>query len=81
VTLTALAIIAAVQYLALSGDHDGADTWRRISAAGVQLANTTPPGPARYRNAPETVGWLCHFEDYLAGFLNGNWGNWRSPAA
>ena len=24
---------------------DGADTWRRITAAVVQLANTTPPGP------------------------------------
>jgi hypothetical protein len=24
---------------------DGADTWRRITAAVEQLANTTPPGP------------------------------------
>jgi len=24
---------------------DGADTWRRISAAVVQLTNTTPTGP------------------------------------
>ena len=31
--------------LAAEGDHDGADTWRRITAAVVQLANTTPPGP------------------------------------
>ena len=31
--------------LAAAGDHDGADTWRRITAAVVQLANTTPPGP------------------------------------
>ena len=31
--------------LAADGDHDGADTWRRITAAVVQLSNTTPPGP------------------------------------
>jgi len=31
--------------LAADGDHDGADTWRRITAAVVQLANTAPPGP------------------------------------
>ena len=31
--------------LAADGDHDGADTWRRITAAVEQLANTTPPGP------------------------------------
>jgi len=31
--------------LAAHGDHDGADTWRRITSAVVQLANTTPPGP------------------------------------
>ena len=31
--------------LAADGDHDGADTWRRITSAVVQLANTTPPGP------------------------------------
>jgi hypothetical protein len=31
--------------LAAGGDHDGADTWRRITAAVEQLANTTPPGP------------------------------------
>jgi hypothetical protein len=31
--------------LAAEGDHDGADTWRRITAAVEQLANTTPPGP------------------------------------
>jgi hypothetical protein len=31
--------------LAADGDHDGADTWRRISTAVEQLANQTPPGP------------------------------------
>jgi hypothetical protein len=31
--------------LAADGDHDGADTWRRITTAVEQLANTTPPGP------------------------------------
>ena len=31
--------------LAADGDHAGADTWRRITAAVEQLANTTPPGP------------------------------------
>jgi hypothetical protein len=31
--------------LAADGDHDGADTWRRITNAVQQLANTTPPGP------------------------------------
>ena len=31
--------------LAADGDHDGADTWRRITAAVEQLANTTPPVP------------------------------------
>jgi hypothetical protein len=30
--------------LAADGDHDGADTWRRITLAVEQLANTTPPG-------------------------------------
>jgi hypothetical protein len=34
-----------VDELTAAGDHDGADTWRRISAAVVQLANTTPAGP------------------------------------
>ena len=34
-----------VDELTAAGDHDGADTWRRISAAVVQLANTTPSGP------------------------------------
>jgi len=33
-----------VDELAAAGDHDGADTWRRISTAVVQLANKTPPG-------------------------------------
>ena len=31
--------------LAADGDHDGAVTWRRITDAVGQLANTTPPGP------------------------------------
>jgi hypothetical protein len=31
--------------LALAGDDDGAATWRRITAAVIQLANKTPPGP------------------------------------
>jgi hypothetical protein len=31
--------------LAADGDHDGADTWRRITTAVEQLANTIPPGP------------------------------------
>jgi hypothetical protein len=31
--------------LADGGDHDGADTWRRITSAVEQLAHTTPPGP------------------------------------
>ena len=31
--------------LAAEGDQDGADTWRRITAAVVQFANTGPPGP------------------------------------
>ena len=31
--------------LAADGDHDGADTWRRITAAVEALANTVPPGP------------------------------------
>jgi hypothetical protein len=31
--------------LAAAGDHDGPDTWRRITSAVEQLANTTPPGP------------------------------------
>ena len=31
--------------LAAEGDHDGATTWRRITAAVTELANTTPPGP------------------------------------
>jgi hypothetical protein len=34
-----------VDELTAAGDHDGADTWRRITAAVAQLANTTPPGP------------------------------------
>ena len=34
-----------IDELTAAGDHEGADTWRRISAAVVQLANNTPPGP------------------------------------
>jgi hypothetical protein len=34
-----------VDELTAVGDRDGADTWRRISAAVAQLANNTPPGP------------------------------------
>jgi hypothetical protein len=34
-----------VDELTATGDHDGADTWRRIFAAVAQLANNTPPGP------------------------------------
>ena len=30
--------------LPADGDHDGASTWRRITAAVVQLANNVPPG-------------------------------------
>ena len=31
--------------LETEGDHDGAATWRRITDAVEQLANTTPTGP------------------------------------
>lgn len=34
-----------VDEVTAAGDHDGADTWRRISAAVVQLPNHTPSGP------------------------------------
>jgi hypothetical protein len=34
-----------IDELAADGDHDGADTWRRITTAVEQLANTTPTGP------------------------------------
>jgi len=34
-----------VDELTAAGDHDGADTWRRITTAVEQLANTTPSGP------------------------------------
>jgi hypothetical protein len=30
---------------AADGDHDGVDTWRRITIAVEQLVNTTPTGP------------------------------------
>lgn len=33
-----------IDELAADGDHDGADTWRRITTAVEQLINTTPPG-------------------------------------
>jgi hypothetical protein len=36
-----------VDELTAAGDPDRADTWRWITAAVVQLANTTPPGPLR----------------------------------
>jgi hypothetical protein len=35
---------ARADELALAGDDDGATTWRRITDAVSQLANTTPPG-------------------------------------
>ena len=36
---------ARADELAAGGDHDGADTWRRITAAVEQLTNPVPPGP------------------------------------
>ena len=42
--------------LTADGDHDGADTWCRITTAVAQLANTTPPGHCTDRTGPETVG-------------------------
>ena len=36
---------ARADELTAGGDHDGADTWRRISAAVVQPANNTPSEP------------------------------------
>jgi hypothetical protein len=36
---------ARADELAADGDHDGADTWRRITDAVGQLQNNTPPGP------------------------------------
>jgi len=35
----------ACRHLMLKRYGDKADTWRRITAAVVQLANTAPPGP------------------------------------
>ena len=35
---------ARADELALAGDDEGATTWRRITAAVEQLANTAPPG-------------------------------------
>ena len=37
--------VTRAEELAADGDHDGAVTWRRITDAVLQLANTTPPGP------------------------------------
>ena len=34
-----------IDELAADGDHDGADTWRRITTAVEQLANNVPSGP------------------------------------
>jgi len=36
---------ARADELAASGDHNGEATWRRITDAVGQLANTTPSGP------------------------------------
>jgi hypothetical protein len=36
---------ARADELAAAGDEDGAATWRRITNAVGELANTTPPGP------------------------------------
>ena len=36
--------LTRIDELASDGDHDGADTWRRITTAVEQLASTTP-GP------------------------------------
>jgi hypothetical protein len=36
---------ARANELALTGDDDGAATWRRIMAAVAELADTTPRGP------------------------------------
>jgi hypothetical protein len=33
-----------IDELTADGDHDGVDTWRRITTAVEQLANTTPSG-------------------------------------
>jgi hypothetical protein len=65
-----------------AGDYNGADTWRRISAAVVHLVNTTPPGPPHGSNRVPLTGTVarrvshlihqasasrpCHFENYLA---------------
>jgi hypothetical protein len=37
--------LVCINQLAADCDHDGADTWRRITAAVIQLASTTPPEP------------------------------------
>jgi hypothetical protein len=37
--------VMRAEELAADGDHDGAVTWRRITDAVLQLANTTPRGP------------------------------------
>jgi len=36
---------ARADELTIEGDDDGAATWRRITDAVAQLANTTPSGP------------------------------------
>ena len=36
---------ARTDELMAAGDGDSAATWRRITDAVAQLANTTPPGP------------------------------------
>ena len=36
---------ARADNLAAEGDHDGAATWRRITDAARQLADTIPSGP------------------------------------
>jgi hypothetical protein len=40
-----LVVVARADELARAGDHDGAETWRRITTAVEQLANKILPGP------------------------------------
>jgi hypothetical protein len=44
-----------IDELTVAGDHDGADIWRRITTAVVQLAYSTPPDHRTDRTGPETV--------------------------
>jgi hypothetical protein len=37
--------LTRIDELTSDGDHDGADTWRRITTAVERLASTKPPGP------------------------------------